>query len=77
MKIGLAKVDYRRCIAYAEGKDCLVCQENCPYLAVKPAPGPKKAMIPQVDPDACTGCGNCEKNCPAEGAAAIRVFRRD
>lgn len=75
IKIGLAKVDYNRCIAYAEGKDCLVCQENCSYLAIKPVRGPKGAMVPKVDPQICTGCGQCEKHCPVSGIAAIRVFR--
>lgn len=75
IKIGLAKVDYNRCIAYSEGKDCLVCQENCSYQAIQLAPGPKKANIPRVNPDICTGCGQCENHCPVEGTAAIRVFR--
>lgn len=75
IKIGLANVNYDHCIAYAEGKDCLVCQENCSYVAIKPAKGPKGAMIPKVDPSVCTGCGQCEKHCPVEGTAAIRVFR--
>lgn len=75
IKIGLAKVDYNRCIAYSEGKDCLVCQENCSYSAIKPIPGPKGAKVPQVDKEVCVGCGQCENHCPVEGTAAIRVFR--
>jgi len=75
IKIGLAKIDHNRCIAYAEGKDCLVCKENCLYLAVKLVPGPKGAKIPEINPDLCTGCGQCENHCPVEGTAAIRVFR--
>jgi len=77
IKIGVAKVDYNHCIAYSEGKDCLVCHENCPYQAIEGIPGPKKARIPKVNPEICVGCGQCENHCPAEGPAAIRVYRID
>lgn len=34
-KIGTAVVHASRCVAYAEGKRCLVCQEVCPYGAIE------------------------------------------
>lgn len=33
-KIGTAVLHASRCVAYAEGKRCLVCQEVCPYGAI-------------------------------------------
>ncbi|MGB9797102.1 MAG: 4Fe-4S binding protein [bacterium] len=75
VKIGLAKVNYNRCLPYSQGKDCLVCQENCSYSAINFVPGPRKARIPKVNPEVCVGCGQCENHCPVEGEAAIRVYR--
>jgi len=78
--IGIARIDYMRCIAWAEDRQCIVCEEMCPV--------PQKAiwlhggghgrmagvLRPEVIPDLCIGCGICEYQCPVEGEAAIRVF---
>lgn len=74
LRIGLAEVDYERCLAY-QGKECLVCYENCSYQAIDPVEGPRKPKIPRVNPEICVGCGSCEKHCPVKGEAAIRVFK--
>jgi ferredoxin len=84
VRIGLARFDTTRCIPYAYGRECIVCEEVCPL--------PKKAIYavetdvtrgdgsvvrlkqPRVDPELCTGCGNCEYACPYKDQPAVRVF---
>ena len=82
--IGRAYIDRNTCIPWAEGRDCLVCQELCPT--------PEKAIIfrtdgqsqgasggevgvklPEVVPERCIGCGICQHACPVPNEAAIRV----
>jgi MauM/NapG family ferredoxin protein len=86
--IGRAYIDHNTCIPWAEGRDCLVCQELCPV--------PEKAIVfgtgqgqssgqgqgngqqayvklPSVVATRCIGCGICEHNCPVNNGAAIRV----
>lgn len=85
IRIGLAEIDRNRCLPYAYGTPCIVCEEVCPT--------PKKAiwfekvtvaardgkMIqvkqPRVDPELCVGCGVCETKCPIMGNPAIFVKR--
>jgi ferredoxin-type protein NapG len=67
MKMGTAKLDPEKCIAWAQGKKCLICAEVCPVHAVMGA----EALEPAVDPGACAGCGACQYNCPAEGKAIV------
>ncbi len=82
--IGLAYIDENRCIPWADGRDCIVCEEMCPT--------PEKAIVlddaevvndrgqtvivrrPRVIRDLCIGCGICEHKCPLNGEAAIRVY---
>lgn len=83
-KIGLAAFDVSRCLPYAFGRDCMVCEESCPvpdkaifYLdvEVRNRAGEKLAIKqPHVDPDLCIGCGQCEKMCVFVDRPAIRVF---
>jgi len=81
--IGLASFDTTRCLPYAYGQNCIVCEEHCPL--------PKKAIYtvdtevtlrdgstrtirqPRVDASVCIGCGICENVCPFEDRPAIRV----
>ena len=71
--IGQAIIDRSSCIVWSGDKPCLVCDEVCPYRAIiwKIAEGIKR---PIVNEHLCTGCGECEKNCPVQPLAAIRVF---
>ena len=69
-KIGGAVVHNNRCLAWAEGKRCVVCQEVCPYGAVEymqtadtPVP------VPMVKAARCFGCGYCELHCPVRISA--------
>lgn len=81
--VGLAVFDRDRCLPFARGEECLVCEEHCPT--------PQKAIvfderdvlvggerrrlkIPRVVKERCIGCGICETKCPLQGASAIRVI---
>jgi len=82
-KIGLAFFDKNRCIPYALGRDCIVCEEVCPT--------PKKAIWfeekeivnhdgkrvtvkqPRIDPYLCIGCGICEYVCPLADKPGVYV----
>lgn len=83
VRIGLAMIDKGRCLPYAHGRPCIVCEEVCPT--------PKKAIWlervivrdredrltelqqPRVDIDLCIGCGICEAKCPVVDRPAIYV----
>jgi len=82
-RIGLACFDTTRCIPYAYGRDCMVCEEHCPipdkaiYFQeveiVDRSGGKRTIKQPRVDPDKCIGCGVCENVCPYRDRPAIRV----
>jgi ferredoxin-type protein NapG len=69
-KMGTAMVDVHSCVAYW-GIQCDACYRACPILdsAIKlnykrnERTGKHAYLIPEVDPDACTGCGLCEHAC--------------
>lgn len=81
--IGLATIDVARCLPYASGLDCIVCEEHCPVpekaiffdtVAIVSRDGqPRTVKRPRVDPQRCIGCGICERVCPFKDRAAIRV----
>ncbi len=82
VKIGLAFIDASRCLPYAFGRTCTVCEECCPvpdkaiYLIdakFRTRGGEQTVKQPQVDPARCTGCGQCEKMCVLRDRPAIRV----
>jgi polyferredoxin len=82
--IGKASIDQDRCLPWASGVPCIVCEEMCPT--------PQKSITleeaevidsngqsivikrPSVLHNQCIGCGICEYYCPLEGTAAIRVY---
>lgn len=64
MRVGLAKVDRRSCLAWDQGVRCLVCVEACPTMAATPHQGRVT-----VDSSKCSGCGICERACPVAGSA--------
>jgi polyferredoxin/ferredoxin len=81
--IGLATFDTTRCIPYAYGRDCMVCEEHCPIptkaiysleVEIRDRDGNVKTVRqPHVDPELCIGCGICENVCPFRDRPAIRV----
>lgn len=73
--IGRAFIDRSRCIPWAEGENCIVCEELCPVpdKAIK-LEREGELLKPHVVPELCIGCGICEYNCPIRQPAAIRVF---
>jgi ferredoxin len=85
-KIGTSVVIPGRCLAWNNSKSCVVCQEVCPYGAVKIVPMEtasamsaaayfldSKYPVPVVTAEKCFGCGYCEKHCPASAPAIITV----
>ncbi len=82
-KIGLAVFDVTRCLPFAYGRECIVCEEHCPVTDkaitfelrdVTTRDGEVRTLkVPRVDPERCTGCGICETKCVFKDAAAIRV----
>jgi polyferredoxin len=82
--IGKAYIDENRCIAWADHRDCIVCEEMCPVsekaiqLLETDVSGVDDAPVivkqPRVLRERCIGCGICEYKCPVNGQAAIRVF---
>ncbi len=83
VRIGTAFVDRGRCLPWAMGRTCIVCEEWCPvspkavYLNEEPATGRDKKTVmvkrPFIDPDLCTGCGACEYACPVVDRPAVYV----
>lgn len=83
VRIGLARFDTGRCLPYAYGRNCMVCEEHCPVpdkaiyfieTAVTMRDGATTSVLqPRVDPDKCIGCGICENVCPFQDMPAIRV----
>ncbi len=73
--IGIAKIDRKKCIAWANGEYCAVCDEYCPYKAIK-LEKRGDVMCPVVDEAKCRGCGACESACPADPIAIVAMPRR-
>ena len=65
-QIGVARVTRDTCLAWAYDQYCMVCQEFCPYHAIRAdhADG-SDVPRPVVDPAVCRGCGICQHNCPS------------
>ena len=77
--IGLAFVDPGRCIPFAQGTPCIVCEEHCPtpkkaiVFREQAGKGGAVVRVPVVVPELCIGCGICENKCPIPDLAGIRV----
>jgi MauM/NapG family ferredoxin protein len=77
-RVGTAVVDRHRCLAWVQKKECLVCDESCPYNAIEPRLVETTRglfKVPVVREDLCVGCGMCELKCPIFDRGAIEVFR--
>ncbi len=80
--IGLAVIDKNRCLPFARGEECLVCEEHCPtgdkaiifeHRDVVVAGEVKRLKFPKVVKKLCIGCGICETKCPVEGRSAVLI----
>ena len=86
VKIGLAVIDRGRCLPYAYGTSCVVCEEVCPiptkaiWLETVEAKDRRGNLLvlkqPHIDRDQCVGCGICEAECPVVGEPAVYVINR-
>ncbi len=82
--IGTAYIDQRRCLPWADGRNCIVCEEVCPVspkavvleeAEVARGEGERTTVKrPRVIRPRCIGCGICEYKCPLPNEAAIRVY---
>jgi translation initiation factor RLI1 len=78
-RLGVAEVDKSKCLPWAEGKECIVCQEHCPVaekaiaLDVDPVSGLQK---PRIVEELCVGCGICQNKCPVRPLRAVTVSPR-
>lgn len=77
-RMGVAVVDPNACLSW-QGLRCEVCFRECPEngraitIETHPRGLSKHAVfVPVIHPDACTGCGLCEKGCPTD-EPAVRV----
>jgi formate hydrogenlyase subunit 6/NADH:ubiquinone oxidoreductase subunit I len=81
--IGRAHFDKNRCLPYAAGIPCMVCEEHCPTpdkaIQFREAEtfNSKGKLVrvrqPYVVEERCIGCGICENRCPIGGTAAVLV----
>lgn len=69
LKMGVAKIDTKRCFNY-NGGWCDSCFQKCPFSgkAIRFETG----LTLKINPEFCTGCGICENACPA-APPAIRI----
>ena len=58
-----------RCLPQ-QGIECRICGEHCDARAIRFPPRIGGAALPELDTNACTGCGACVAPCPA-GAILI------
>ncbi|NOY80557.1 MAG: 4Fe-4S dicluster domain-containing protein [Kiritimatiellaeota bacterium] len=64
-QLGIALIRQEACLAWADGRYCMICQEFCPYQAIDNDTGPKELPRPVVNVDRCRGCGACQHECPS------------
>lgn len=84
--LGKARIDHQRCLPWALGQPCHICEEVCPVPAKAIVLDQRRLVagsdetqnylaLPRVIRPSCIGCGLCEKMCPISGEAAIVVER--
>ena len=72
-RLGVASIDYGKCIVKQHGTDCAACAEHCPTQAVNTVPYGDNLRLPTMHPELCIGCGACEYACPVRPTRAITI----
>jgi MauM/NapG family ferredoxin protein len=82
--LGEAHINIDRCLPWARGIPCNVCEEVCPVptkaielhpVTITHEEGYDFEILrPHMIHHECIGCGVCERKCPVSGTAAIRVL---
>lgn len=70
--VGKAHFELSNCVTQTDGSACGICSRKCPVGAIDMVEY-GDTFIPQVNTDACVGCGKCEFACPASPVKAIYV----
>jgi ferredoxin-type protein NapG len=70
--LGTAVLNRDWCLA-AKGMDCRACLDACPYEAMSIG----FDHVPEVDGNACNGCGACEFSCVSMSAGSLTVGATD
>jgi len=76
-KLGMVQVNKGRCLAWAQAKFCLMCDEICPYNAIyrfNEMIDGKSIPVFNVVEDVCMGCGICAAKCAQDGARALKLI---
>lgn len=78
-KIGIAVINEKICLPFAEGKECIVCEEHCPTykkaIQLKSYRLKNKTLLkPSVVKKLCIGCAICQTKCPTRPERAIKIF---
>lgn len=48
------------------GIACMSCRDNCPEDAIRFRPRAGGPFLPDIDAEACSGCGECVGACPVD-----------
>ncbi len=67
LTMATARIDTEACLPY-QGQPCQLCVDQCP---VDGAMSQDEVGRPQINADACTGCGVCLQVCPAPRNAIV------
>ncbi len=67
MRLGTARIDPPLCVR-SLGEACDRCLAACPFPGVAIADG---AGLPEIRPEACTGCGLCAAACPSRAIVVM------